>query len=144
MKKETILRFMLREHGILRDLLATFRAYSDRNSKRAEIAFKKFKNKQKTHVFIEEKGIFNFNKKIKKISILKLIVAQHKAIEEMIKKILTDLDNEEDPTKGVIVLQASLYNHVNLEEKKLYPKIDEQITDEEREKILKKIYKILK
>lgn len=144
MKKETIARFMLREHGILRDLLATFRAYSDRNSNRAKTAFKKFKDKQRVHVFLEEKSIFNFNKKIGKISILKAIIAQHKTIDGMIRKIWTDFDDEEDPTRDIIALQNSLYNHVTLEEKKFYPKLDAQITDKEREKIFKKIYKILK
>ena len=139
MKKETITGFMLKEHGILRDLLATFRSYSDRDLKRAEDVFKKFKEKHENHIFLEEKGIFNFNREINKMDLLNIIIVQHRSMEKMMAAIWKDFDNEEDPTPDVIILQTLMRKHLDLEEKGFYPKLDKQITDQERKKILKKI-----
>ena len=144
MKKKSVLRFMLVEHGNLRELLAKFRKDSDEDLKRALNSFERFKDRHGKHVFIEEKAVFNFSSKVKKMQILKIIIKQHREILKFIRKIESLLDDEKDATPVTANLQEFLKAHIRLEEKKFYPVIDKELNDKEREKILKKITRIMK
>lgn len=139
-KENTITDFMKVDHGLMSELLATFRLrLGDDNSKMALVSFKKYKKKEHNHINIEENIIFTLNKNVEKIKVLDVITKQHKVMKEMIKNIEIDFKNKKDPILNTEALQDFTQAHIKLEEVQFYPVLDKMLNQEQRLSLLAKI-----
>lgn len=129
------------EHGKMRELLARFIRASEREGNEKNKAYNLFKKKEKSHVFIEENEIFNFDKTLK-IPIKKTLILQHIEAGKMLEKILEMMNAKKNPEELALELQEFLGKHMDLEEKEFYPLLDQQIPNNKKEELIKKITKL--
>mgnify|MGYP001616963014 CR=1 FL=1 len=118
MGKEGISEIILKEHSNIRYILGEFRLYLDRDAEEAKGFLKQFKEKEINHEFIEEKLIFIFKEKVRKLQIIKKLIEQHSQVMELIKKIEANLGDEEEMIEDLDKLQMFLKEHETLEERK--------------------------
>jgi len=142
-EKESILKFMVIDHGKMYEFLSDFRFRLGQEDKEGAVgAFNLFKQKESRHIDAEENVVFKFNKKIEKIKILEVIKKQHIEAGKMIKKIEEKLNSQEDPTEETEKLQEFLRKHTNLEEKSFYPILEKELTKEQKIEMINKIDEI--
>ncbi|MFA6065112.1 MAG: hemerythrin domain-containing protein [archaeon] len=143
-EKQSILKFMIIEHGILYNLLVGFRFQSSsaQNPQAALRNFSKFKEKLTPHHFAEESIIFKMDNKITTVPIIKVLKKEHTLIEKIVEKIDQNIANNEDAEENAANLQRLLRNHLNLEEKRFYPLLDKQLNDKEKEELIQKVLSI--
>jgi hemerythrin-like domain-containing protein len=125
-KEEKISVFMLKEHGQILALLTKFN-----KSKNIE-DFKALRKKQEDHMFAEEKAIFTFYKEKKNFPVLTTIMQQHEELEEYMKQIEKDLKRNSEDYKKL------MKEHIQLEDKEFYPKLDKDLAPAEQRTMLAK------
>ena len=131
----TILEIMLRDHALIEVLLVVFKDNLGKDIKSVEESFDKFRWELEKHIFVEEKVIFKLcdSPESEMCEIVKGLTKDHNTMLEMLNEVQNDLvtKNETDISK----FQELLTNHRKIEEKTLYPKLD-QILDKEQKKII--------
>ena len=149
MEKEelTLTQFMLREHGEIFELLATFRRDVNHlnDFKKAFKSLKKLRKKQENHAYGEEKAIFNFyarNKK-KKYPALTKVLKQHEEIAKLNKKLQFELDNEKNPIETAKAQNYLLKEHVALEDREFYPFLEKELNKEQQKEIIGKFNEVV-
>ena len=141
-KGESIKQFMVEEHGKIFVLLNDFKKNSSKDN--AGDYFQKLKDKLEPHVFAEEKAIIILNEEGKKFKEIVTILQQHDEIEKLMKDIGENLsrklDHYEENVKKVMEL---LKVHVVLENTKFYPKLDKELNDEQKQRVLEKLRDVI-
>ncbi|VVB80223.1 Uncharacterised protein [uncultured archaeon] len=125
-EEEKISVFMLKEHGQILALLNKFD-----KSKNAE-DFKALRKKQEDHMFAEEKAIFTFYKEKKKFPVLVTIMEQHEELEDQMNIIEKNLKQNVEEYKKL------MKEHIMLEDKEFYPKLDKDLNPAEQKNMLAK------
>jgi len=141
-KGESIKQFMVEEHGKIFVLLNDFKKNLAKDN--ADDYFQKLKDKLEPHVFAEEKAIMILNDEGKKFKEIVTILQQHDEIEELMGKIEDNLgrklDHYEENVKKIMGL---LKVHVILENTKFYPKLDKELNDNQKTRVLQKLKEVI-
>lgn len=126
-----IKEFMLKEHGKLFVLIVKL----EKDSSNVE-NFLALKKGQEAHAYGEEKAIFIFDKEGKHDPVLIEVMQQHSEITKLLDKMDLMMKGEEDISKELKKLKTILKKHVKLEESKFYPKLDKDLTNQEKKEVI--------
>ena len=123
------------QHALLDTLFAAFKDEMGTSPEKAKAFFDEFAWEMKKHFFVEEQAIFNLlvlgNNEIG--DIVGRLKKEHATMLQILEK------GPEGPNEGFAIL---LKNHVDLEEKKLYPALDEKLNDDEKALIVSRINQV--
>tara|TARA_Y100000034_G_scaffold44576_1_gene54708 strand:- start:5592 stop:6014 length:423 start_codon:yes stop_codon:yes gene_type:complete len=132
MANVTIHDLMFRNHCLLGKFLKELE--QDVNIK----TFNHFKWELEKHFFMEEKAIFSFDIKEQETSaMLADVMEEHIQILDMLKEIEAKLLKKEDI--DLSKLKEFHTKHKNFEDQTLYPKLDEVLSDEQKEQIIERV-----
>lgn len=123
---EKISVFMLKEHGEILALLNKF----DKTKNIED--FNKLRKKQEDHMFAEEKAIFTFYKNNKKMPVLATIMQQHEELEKDMEEMSKNIKKSSEAYKKL------MKEHIMLEDKEFYPKLDKDLNPAEQKAMLAK------
>jgi len=141
MAKDTISTLMVAQHALIETLFTAFRDELGPNPSRAKSFLMELSWEARKHFFVEEQAIFNLLpwRDSEILEITEKLKKDHVVILEIIGKSLADLGLNNMQTSGFTALMK---NHLEIEEKKLYPMLDEKLNDEEKRHIISRINEI--
>jgi len=141
----SILSLMIKDHGKIEGLINELEEKSKMDFDSMKKAFTKLEWELEKHIFTEEKAIFtNYTPED--------ITEGYKMLPELTKQhnyIVNTLNNwREDVRKkrmitDVYSLKEFIIRHKNFEEEKVYPQLDEALSEEEKRRIVAKINEIV-
>jgi len=141
-KTQSITGCMMDDHERLMNLFNDFKKTKNRDNKKAKELFSKFDSELRKHFDAEETLIRlsfrkNGNKKINPLPIASSLRLEHDRIKNILARILSSMKNS---TKlDTFDLYLVLNHHKNVEERLLYPELDEMLSQKEKNKIFEKI-----
>ncbi|KYK27295.1 hypothetical protein AYK20_08210 [Thermoplasmatales archaeon SG8-52-1] len=142
MKNEnSILKIMIKDHCKIEELINDLEKNSKSNYEYITKAFNKFEWELEKHIFIEEKAIFtSYNPKdvIDGYKMLPELTKQHNYIINTLNNWRQDVRKRRTLT-GVYSFREFIIKHKNFEEEKVYPKLDESLSEDVKQKIISKI-----
>ena len=142
MKKDTILNLMISHHALLSALFVLFRDEAKEKSQGADSSLFELTWETKKHFFVEENAIFNLPqiKEMKVFNIIKQLESEHVIALEYLKKFHESFPeiNEEEMEKFVSLMQG----HSKMEEEELYPRLDEELKEEQKKQIIDQINEV--
>lgn len=139
---ENILDLMVAHHALIEALLEVCQANFQKNKEIAGKSLAKLRWELEKHIFIEEKVIFNCScsYELDINEIISRLIEEHIAMIDMLANIDKQLvSNTEANFTGFHRLLAE---HRNVEEKTLYPKIDNALDREIKEEIIARVNEI--
>jgi hemerythrin-like domain-containing protein len=135
MQNNRITELMVAQHALLDTLFVAFKDEMGTSPEKAKVFFDEFAREMKKHFFVEEQAIFNLlvlgNGEVD--DIVGRLKKEHATMLQILEK------GPEGPNEGFSIL---LKNHVELEEKKLYPALDEKLNDDEKALIVSRINQV--
>lgn len=141
-KSNSITDVMVGDHVLIEVLLVYFRDSLGKDAELTEKAFDKFRWELEKHIFVEEKVIFRFCKLVNEemCKTVESLAKQHEIFFEMLNEMKNDIviKNETDVSK----FKELLAIHRKSEEAVLYPKLDEQLNDSQKEMMIAQINEI--
>lgn len=139
MKKSSITKFMIGEHGKMLTLFLNFKKNPNQET------FDKLEFIKKRHVFAEEKAIMMLQSSDREFPEMLSILEQHKIIGETMGLVKTNfinkLGNYKQDLDKVINLMKK---HVKFENEKFYPKLDKTLNEREKQVMFKEFENIYK
>jgi len=137
-----ISQFMKNEHRKIDGLLEEFEKSKNNNSNELKNTFNAFKGYLDKHFFIEEKVIFHIynssnDANFDIISLLK----DHKDILWLISNIEDSFKNNKETP--ILELKKLLKAHIGLEDAIFYPRLDNELNDEEKSMIFDRVEEII-
>ncbi|MEK7503607.1 MAG: hemerythrin domain-containing protein [Patescibacteria group bacterium] len=142
MNQNSILNLMIAHHALLETLLAVFKDEFKADSVAAATALDEFKWEWEKHVFGEEKVIFKFcgGGETTLCQVVHELVAEHILIQETLNafennlaiKTSADIDN----------FHKLITEHRETEEQTLYPGLDRELDEAQKEAIIARINQI--
>jgi hemerythrin superfamily protein len=141
-KSNAITQIMVGDHALIEVLLIYFKDSMGKNVELTEEAFDKFRWELEKHIFVEEKVIFRFCKLVNSemCQIVQSLAKQHDVFFEILNEMKNDLviRNNID----ILKLQKLFVEHRKIEEAILYPKLDEQLNERQKEMMIAQINEI--
>lgn len=144
-KSISILELMIKDHCKIENLINDLEEKTTQDFNSMVRSFNKFEWELEKHIFTEEKAIFtSYNPED--------VAEGYKMLPELTKQhnfIINRLNNWRDDIRkrrmisDVYSFKEFLIRHKNFEEEKVYPKLDEVLTDEEKRHIVAKINEIV-
>ena len=134
-----ISEMMINDHCKIEGLLKSFKISYNKKSKSKIDSFNKLKMELDRHFFIEERVIFtSYNPEgWEEHRILQNILKEHIAILRMLGGIESQLNNGHKP--NIQAFENSLLKHKDLEDRVLYPKMDQELDQDSRNLIVQRI-----
>lgn len=136
--QKTILKIMLKDHLTIDSLLKLFikQVENDFNDyKQVMQKFNRFKWNLEKHFFIEEKIIFTiYSSSNPENEDLLNLLKDHKNILWIINRIEEDLENKTKPK--LMSLSETLRKHASFENEVFYPKLEDELSGDEKKLIL--------
>lgn len=138
MDSKKILDLMVEQHALLDTLFMAFKSALAVNEQSARESFDELFKETKRHFFIEEQAIFNLLpwKKPEVLEMVNGLKKEHVILMGQLEQVEKDLNAikniEADYT-------AILKRHVAIEEKMLYPMLDQKLNDQEKTLIVSRI-----
>ncbi len=140
MKAQAILDFMIKDHGRLISLLNKVETNISGDAESAIKAFDAFEWALEKHVFTEEKAIFTSYQP-------KNVTTGFKMLPELIKEHNEIINRLRVMRRDVLIGHSSdftgfkelLLRHKTFEEEELYPKIDQELSEEDKQRIINRI-----
>ena len=137
-----ISNLMVEHHALIEALLVVFKDSLGKDIKYTENSFDEFMWEFEKHIFIEEKAIFKFCASLESeiCKITQNLVKEHDKMLEMLNEVKNDLvtKNQADISK----FQELLVSHREIEEKDLYPDLDQMLDKAQKEMIVARINEI--
>lgn len=137
-----ITEIMIGDHALIEVLFMVFKENLNKDIESARKSFDEFKWELQKHIFVEEKVIFRFcdSSGSEICKTVQGLMKDHDTMLEMLNNAENDLaaGNETD----VSGFQELLTNHRNIEEKILYPKLDQQLSETQKEIVVARINEI--
>jgi hemerythrin-like domain-containing protein len=140
----SILGLMIKDHNKIEDLINDLEEKSKQDFESLKKAFNKFEWELEKHIFTEEKAIFtSYNPED--------VTEGYKMLPELTKQhnyIVNTLNNWRESIRkknmitDVYSFKEFLMRHKNFEEEKVYPKLDEALSHEDKAHIVAKINEI--
>lgn len=151
MPEETILHLMLNHHALLWTLFIAFKDDAKENSPKTSASLSEFVWETKKHFFTEENAIFDYLP-LKSMDVLETInhlKDEHLKMLSMLEKFSKSLSLGRSQTgeaeikmEDVDRFHYLLESHREMEEKKLYPKLDKELAVVQRRQIVSRIEEI--
>jgi hemerythrin-like domain-containing protein len=139
---ENILGLMVIQHGMLESLFSVFQLELKKDQEKAKKSLSEFSWELKKHFFIEENVIFNFMSW--KDSAITIVIDQlkkeHSIMLEMTEKMLNDFSVTAEQNSEQ--LAELLKSHRGVEEKNLYPRLDADLSEAQKDQIIKRANQI--
>lgn len=137
--KHKLSNLMLVHHGLL-EILFTSLEGNIKKENNLELTHKildEFRWELEKHFFVEEKTIFNFCSITEPISCSMVVqlLNEHKAMKDMLDEL------SKEPNKNALLekFKELLMKHRITEDKELYPRIDEELNEEDKDLIVSRI-----
>jgi len=144
-EKTSILKIMVNDHHRIENLVDKLEQSLDQDFDMIEKAFDTFEWQLQKHIFAEEKAIFTFYEPSDVQSgykMLPMLTKQHNDILNRLETMKRDVQNGKTPEK-VSEFKKVLMKHRNFEEVDVYPKLQETLTEEQKNKIIDKVKTII-
>lgn len=136
---------MVNDHHRIENLVDKLEQSLDQDFDMIEKAFDTFEWQLQKHIFAEEKAIFTFYEPSDVQSgykMLPMLTKQHNDILNRLETMKRDVQNGKTPEK-VSEFKKVLMKHRNFEEVDVYPKLQETLTEEQKNKIIDKVKTII-
>jgi len=141
MKNDNILEIMVSHHALLETLFSVWQEEIEKSIGNPKASLGQLQWEMEKHFFVEENAIFDFTR------------WQNSVIAEMVDHLKKDHHNMLESLKGFFTDSAKidgaisafskiLKQHRQLEEKELYPKLDEELTESQKQEIISHINEI--
>jgi len=139
----SILKLMVKDHGKLEDLINVLEEKSHEDFDTMREAFHKFEWGLEKHIFTEEKAIFT-SYTPEDISegykMLPELTKQHNFIVNTLNNWRRAVRNKRAiSTSEIYSFKEFLNRHREFEEEKVYPKLDESLSEQDKQHIIAKI-----
>ena len=144
MKTTAILDLMVKDHARLMQLLKIAESHFGQDKDELMKSFHTFEWNLEKHFFVEERAIFTaYNPEYidEGYDVFLDLSKQHTNILEKVQILRKEVEIKEDV--GTSKLKELLIKHKNLEEKKIYPKLDQEIGEGEKRFIIERINEII-
>ena len=136
----TITSLMIKSHNKLEKLLDKLKVSTQRDFELTSELFDEFKWEFEKHIFTEEKAIFkffNFSKDEDHFDVVPNLIKEHDALLEMLNEVENDLSIKDH--LDISGFKNLLIKHKNFEEETIYPKLDDELNDSQKNSIFIKI-----
>jgi len=144
-KSTNILNLMVKDHYKIEDLLNNLEEKNNEDFDSMKNAFNIFEWELEKHIFTEEKAIFtsyNPDDIFEGYKMLPELTKQHNFIVNKINNWRKDIRNQRMIT-DFYSFKVYLIRHKNFEEEKVYPKLDQSLSEDEKKLIVAKINEIV-
>lgn len=144
-KKISILKLMIKDHCKIEKLINTLEEKTKKDFESMVETFNKFEWELEKHIFTEEKAIFtSYNPEdiIEGYRMLPELTKQHNFIVNKLNNWRDDIRKKRTLT-DVYSFKEFIIKHKDFEEDKVYPQLDEGLSEEEKRKIIAKINQIM-
>ena len=141
----SILKLMTRDHYKIEGLINKLEEAAKEDFESMAKAFNKFEWELEKHIFTEEKAIFtSYNPEdvIEGYKMLPELTKQHNYIINTLNNWREDI-RKKRTLSDVYSLKEFIIRHKDFEEEKVYPQLDEGLSEEEKKKIIAKINEIM-
>lgn len=138
MTDKKILDLMVEQHALLDALFASFKSVLAVNEVSAKESFDELLKEIKRHFFIEEQAIFNLLpwKDPEVLEMVNGLKREHVVLTNQLESVEKDLNEIKSVEADYLAL---LKRHVAIEEKMLYPMLDQKLNEEEKKLIVSRI-----
>jgi hemerythrin superfamily protein len=143
MKKNTILNVMIKDHNSLIILLKSIQSNINKDFKSLQKSFNEFDWKFEKHLFVEERAIYSSDAPIdivKKYPIILELFEEHIVLLDILSEIKRDLLRNQ--TVDISKFIRLLKNHKDFEEENVYPRLDKELNESQKNLIFMKINEI--
>ncbi len=144
MNENDILPRMIDDHSKIEKLMDDFEKDIDKDYELLKKSFTKFEWKLEKHIFAEEKVIFtNYTPKdvTEGYRMLPELTKQHNYILNQLSNWRKELVNRKK-IEGFNKFKKVLVNHKVFEEKEVYPKLDQSLTESDKKVIIDRLNEI--
>jgi hemerythrin-like domain-containing protein len=144
MKTNAILDLMIKDHGKILALLKKVESSKTKEKDLLKKSFYDFDWNLQKHFFTEERAIFtmyNPEDTTDAFSMIPQLLQEHNEMVNTLKQIETKVNQGED--FEIRDLKKQLINHKNFEEEKVYPRLDQILSDSQRKIIISRISEII-
>jgi len=144
MKTTAILDLMVKDHARLMQLLKIAESHFGQDKDELMKSFHTFEWNLEKHFFVEERAIFTaYNPEYidEGYDVFLDLSKQHTNILEKVQILRKEVEIKGDVDASK--LKELLIKHKNLEEKKIYPKLDQEIGEGEKRFIIERINEII-
>jgi hemerythrin superfamily protein len=144
-KQISILSLMIKDHSKLNDLIEKLDESTKQDFDSMKEAFTKFEWELEKHIFTEEKVIFtsyNPENVLEGYKMLPELTKQHNYIVNKLNNWRDDIRKRRVLT-DVYSFKEFLDNHRQFEEEKVYPKLDESLSEDDKRHIVAKINEMI-
>jgi len=140
--KNTILDLMIGHHALLEVLLTVLKDNLEKGSGAIRESLDEFRWQLEKHVFVEERVIFEPCRVRGSdiCEVIKHLVEEHDTMMKMLNNMRDDMTKKD--AAGITAFQELLKEHREVEERKLYPKLDIDLDKFQKEGIIKRINEI--
>ena len=136
---------MIKDHRKIEQLINDFEEKSKTDFDSMNKSFSKFEWELEKHIFIEEKAIFTSYKPenvVEGYKMLPELTKQHNFIINKLNNWRDDIHKKRNIT-DVYSFKEFLMKHKGFEEKEVYPKLDQALSEQEKNLIVVKINEII-
>ena len=144
-KQISILSLMIKDHRKLNDLIEKLDESTKKDFDSMKETFTKFEWELEKHIFTEEKAIFtsyNPYNVSEGYKMLPELTQHHNFIVNKLNNWREDIRKKRVLT-DVYSFKEFLDNHRQFEEEKVYPKLDESLTEDDKKHIIAKINEMI-
>ncbi len=136
---KSIKELMLEEHKKIENFLKKFQGSLKADNETLEKQFDEFKRELESHFTLEEKAIFDiYNNLIgEEVEDIFKLMQEHGNILGMIERMKKEIENREKP--NVDDLKQNLIEHADFENQTFYPKLDKELSENQKQEIITKI-----
>jgi len=141
---QSILTLMKQDHHHIESLLDALDEHLDASMQEIKQYFEQFEWNLEKHLFIEEKAIFTFYEPedmSQGYKMVPTVISQHNYILNKLKNMRKIINSGIQPT-DLDEFKSFLIKHRNYEERDVYPKLEEELTDEQKKVIINRINEI--
>ncbi|MFA5855818.1 MAG: hemerythrin domain-containing protein [Candidatus Pacearchaeota archaeon] len=140
--KESITNIMDKEHKKIDLILKEFESIYSKDKITSKEIFSKFKWSLEKHFFLEEKAIFNSNILDEEwISDISKVLDEHQEIINLLEKTEDALNHNKNPELNK--LKQLIHVHSVYEDEVFYPKMEEFLSEKQKENIINKTKEII-
>jgi len=139
---KTIPEIMLEEHARLQAMLREFEELA--GTEGAKEKFNVFKWNLDKHFFVEEKAVFHayLSRTREDDFDIVRVIEEHNEMQSLVKALEEEIEEEKEV--NLSALKEILARHEKFEDGTLYPRIEEELDEEQKERIKKRAEEIIK
>jgi hemerythrin superfamily protein len=145
MKSVNVFKLMIKDHNKIEKLLNTLEEKNNEDFDSMQNSFNKFEWELEKHIFTEEKAIFisyNPEDKTEGYKMLPELTKQHNFILNKLNNWREDIRHKR-MISDFYSFKVYLIRHKTYEEEKVYPMLDQSLTEEDKNLIVTKLNEIV-